>query len=278
MHLYLAEGPTRTLYLATSSQEELQGRPARVLVFRAAEGKPSQAIVEFLPKDEVDLTNVIKLSNRIIKGCLGLISIAGGMHNTDVTDQFIYYYHCTDIFLAAITSAGEIGNTRPSGSRPEFVAKIHEVGFYSLTSSAWDGPSMYDSAPSPTFPEQADTMLRDSYSGQNTPNPVFEHPCMPLTKIISAGTFYYALEPYWDLSSRLSQRITRDEQASKDIRQYDDRFVWNDYIVRSLLDFRDQLDPLERDDLDRCQFIVSRRAFCRIHPYKYYRCLLYKAT
>ena len=79
MHLYLTESPTRTLYLVTSSQEESQGRPSRVLVFRTAEGKTAeQAIVEFLPKTEVDLTNAIKLSSRVIKGCLGLISVAGG--------------------------------------------------------------------------------------------------------------------------------------------------------------------------------------------------------
>jgi hypothetical protein len=162
-----------------------------------------------------------------------------------------------DIFLAAISSSTELGNTRPSGPRPESVAKIHEVGFYSLTSSTWDNLSLYDAAPSPTVAEQADTFLRDSYSGQNSPNSLFEHPCMPLTKIISAGTFYYALEPYWDLSSRLSQRITRDGQALPDVGRYDDRFVWNEYIVRSLLDFRERLDPMERSDLDRCQFIVS---------------------
>ena len=77
MHLYLCDAP-RTLYLVTSSQEESQGRPRRALVFRAAEGRPTQAIVEFLPKDEVDLTNAVKLTNRIVKGCLGLIGIAGG--------------------------------------------------------------------------------------------------------------------------------------------------------------------------------------------------------
>lgn len=163
----------------------------------------------------------------------------------------------TEIFLAVITSATEIGNTRPSAPRPETVAKIHEVGFYSLTSSTWDTPATYESAPSPSFAEQADAILRDSYSNQTSQNAVFEHPCMPLTKIIAAGTFYYALEPYWDLSSRLSQRITRDEQASQDVGHYDDRFVWNEYIIRSLMDFRERLDPQERSDLDRCQFIVS---------------------
>lgn len=77
MHLYLGDNP-RTLYLVTSSQEESQGRPRRALVFRTAEGKYSQAIVEFLPQDEVDLSHAVLLTKRVVKGCLGLISISGG--------------------------------------------------------------------------------------------------------------------------------------------------------------------------------------------------------
>ena len=84
MYLYLSESPTRTLYLVTSPEEEFQGRPSRALVFRAADDRPSQAIVEFLPKSEVDLSNVIKLSNRIVKGCLGLVSIAGGKGSNNI--------------------------------------------------------------------------------------------------------------------------------------------------------------------------------------------------
>lgn len=103
--------------------------------------------------------------------------------------------------------------------------------------------------------------MRDAYSGPSTPNPnVFEHPCMPLTKIMSTGTFYYALEPYWDLSSRLQHRLGRTDAVSRDVATYDERFVWNEYIVRSLLDFRERLDPREREELDRCQFIV--RMYC----------------
>lgn len=257
MYLYLSESPTRTLCLVTSAEEEFQGRGSRALVFRAADDRPSQAIVEFLPKNEVDLSNAIKLSNRIVKGCLGLISIAGGKYAIISSPSVVLTSRQSDMFLAVITSATDIGNTRPSAAQPESVAKIHEVGFYSLTSSTWDNPSMYDTAPSQTFAEQADALLRDSYPGQNSPNPVFEHPCMPLSKIISAGTFYYALEPYWDLSSRLSQRAARDDQVKRDMGHYDERFIWNEYIVRSLLDFRERLDPLERSDLDKCQFIVS---------------------
>src|SRR5258708_3759488 len=90
MHLYLGSDP-RTLFLVTSSQEESQGRPRRALVFRAADrdsgsnhNSPQQAVVEFLPKDEVNLTNVVRVTTRIVKGCLGLISIDNGDHQRPV--------------------------------------------------------------------------------------------------------------------------------------------------------------------------------------------------
>lgn len=75
MHLYLRENP-RALILVTSSEDQRQGCPRRALVFRAAEGSRSaQAIVEFVPKDEVDLSGVVRLTSRAVKGCLGLIQI-----------------------------------------------------------------------------------------------------------------------------------------------------------------------------------------------------------
>jgi hypothetical protein len=78
MHLYLSHNP-RTLYLVTGSHDERKGRPQRALVFRTAEANPVQVIVDFLPKDEVNLTNAVRLTSRVIKGCLGLISVENGM-------------------------------------------------------------------------------------------------------------------------------------------------------------------------------------------------------
>ncbi|KAH9943297.1 inositol polyphosphate phosphatase [Epithele typhae] len=233
MNLFLGENP-RTLYLVTSSQDERRGCPARVLVFRAAPRSSSQAIVEFLPKTEVDLSNAIKLTTRIVKGCLGLISVAN------------------DMFLAVIVSATEVGNTRPASATAETVVQIHDVGFYCLSSSTWDD-LMVDGVPSPGYGDQSDPYMREHASGPGAPPPP-EHPCQPLRKIMSGGTFYYAMEPQWDLSSRLQRRLSRNEPW--DAATYDDRFVWNEYIVRSLLDFRERLDAVERMELDQCQFIV----------------------
>ncbi|KAG2154990.1 phosphoinositide polyphosphatase [Suillus bovinus] len=237
MHLYLSHNP-RTLYLVTGSHEERKGRPQRALVFRAAEANPAQVIVEFLPKDEVNLTSAVRLTSRVIKGCLGLISVEN------------------DTFLAVVSSATEVGNTRPSHSQPESVAKIHEVLFYCLTSHSWDDFSA--SQDTLLNPENADALMtrEQQQHSQSTTPPVFEHPCMPLTKILSSGSFYYALDPAWDLSSRLPVRLARDRSNAHDIGIFDERFIWNEYIVRSLLHFRERLDPLEREELDKCQFII----------------------
>jgi hypothetical protein len=159
-----------------------------------------------------------------------------------------------DLFLAIITSANEVGNTRPSATNPEIVARIHEVSFYSLTSPTWDDLSTQDPQLSPDIVESA--FQRDSYP-QSTPSQVFEHPCMPLTKILSSGSFYYAVESQWDLSSRLPIRLARGPNYSKEPLVFDERFVWNEYIIRSLLDFRERLEVQDREDLDRCRFIVS---------------------
>ena len=61
----------------------------------------------------------------------------------------------------------------------------------------------------------------------------------------------------WDISSRLGVRLSR-RRGTSDIEAlaFDDRFVWNEHVIRSLLDFRARLDPDERADLDVCQFLV----------------------
>ncbi|KAI9456718.1 SacI homology domain-containing protein [Boletus coccyginus] len=211
MHLYLGHNP-RTLYLLTDTREQRLGNPHKALIFRAAEADASQVVVEFLPGDETNLTGAVRLTHRNVQGCLGLISIEN------------------DIFLAVIITATEVGNTRPSQSPPEKVARIHEN---------------MDAMPS-----------KDAYLQTLNSNAVFEHPCVPLTKILSSGSFYYALEPQWDLSTRVAVRLSRDSSIQNDVGVFDERFVWNEYIIRSLLDFREKLDPQECRDLDQCQFIV----------------------
>lgn len=138
--------------------------------------------------------------------------------------------------MAVVTSAVEVGNTRPSATIPETVARIHEVAFYSLTTSLWDDIDVSGNA---------DSSDRESY---NNPQ-AYEHPCASLIKILSSGSFYYAVESQWDLSSRLSRRLAQQSSDSND-------YYWNLYIARSLIEFRDRLDTHEQSDFDECQFTV----------------------
>lgn len=128
----------------------------------------------------------------------------------------------------------------------------------------YDDPTAAEGAlPSPTHfshIERPDdiTMRSDPYN-TSAPPPIYEHPCSAVTKIFTSGTFYYAPYPAWDLSSRLDKRIKRVQEEGGAVDPYtnfDERFIWNEYIAGSLLDFRDRLDANERADLDCCGFIV----------------------
>lgn len=104
-------------------------------------------------------------------------------------------------------------------------------------------------------PDSADSIMKD-YTTQQLQTPLYDHPCSAVSKIFTAGTFYYAPAPVWDISSRLAQRIRKKAEFGDPLASFDDRFVWNEYIVKSLLEFRDRLDVQEKGELDRCQFIV----------------------
>lgn len=170
-----------------------------------------------------------------------------------------------DVFIAVVLSATRLGSLRPSSKdSPENVSRIHDVGFFCLNSNTWDNTSAGSEA---LLAEQEEYNPRDTYTYNN--QPVLEHPCTPLMKILSSGTFYYAPAPQWDISSRLSRRVVKGKQMGGEVIAYDERFLWNEYIVRSLLDFRGKLDAKERREIDMCQFIVRTVLFIQLtHAWK----------
>jgi len=56
--------------------------------------------------------------------------------------------------------------------------------------------------------------------------------------------------------SSLGRFFAPGSAAGNDLATFDQHFVWNEYIIRSLLDFRERLDPKERGELDKSQFTV----------------------
>jgi hypothetical protein len=142
-----------------------------------------------------------------------------------------------ELFLAVVTSTTVIGNLTPRTDNPEQVSKINEVAFFSLNSNTFDDLSLASDAPtSPTAGsyEMSDTYERDSFGHQmQTTQPMYVHPCAALSKIMSSGTFYYASNGKWDISTRLQVRTKRQAMTPHDQSIFDPRFVWNEYIARS---------------------------------------------
>ena len=162
-----------------------------------------------------------------------------------------------DVFLVVVTSALEIGNLIPSSAHAFSVSRILEASFFSLTVSTYDELPAGDSLPSPSGDSFPDRDLAYIPSNSQAQGQVYEHPCSALTKILASGTFYFTPEPHWDISTRLSERISRGQTTGHDVGVFDPRFVWNENLASGLLDFRERLDPAERQDFDKSKFLAS---------------------
>lgn len=172
-----------------------------------------------------------------------------------------------DVFLAVITSSTFLGNVRPGATIPENVSRVQEVQFFCINNPAFDDlSSVSDALVGPTSSYFNDSSndsnpYASTSSNSTAPVPVFEHPCAPLTKILSTGTFYYSSKGQWDLSTRLSVRLDRKKAGGGEdpMVDFDERFVWNQYIAKPLLDFRERLDEQEIKEFDEGQFLVRPR-------------------
>jgi len=132
-------------------------------------------MVEFTDALTADLSDYRTLSPLPVHGTLGLITIAN------------------DVFLCVVTGASKVATVRPG----ETVEKIYGVEFYCLNSANHDN----------TFSDLDPYSLegQDSY-GQNVAQkePILEHPCLELQKLLGNGSFYYSTD--FDVTNRLQDR------------------------------------------------------------------------
>ena len=163
----------------------------------------------------------------------------------------------TDFFLSVVTSASEVGAVRPG----EVAMRINSVSFFCINKSMWDdalvssSTSTLDSSMDPDYATAAG-------SGDVYQSSIYDHPCAGLKKYMSLGTFYYAQGSSWDISTRLDRRTLHlDSEAGSgghSIADYDDRFVWNSYMIEPLLEYRSRMEVEEQRIFDAGGFIVSR--------------------
>lgn len=131
-------------------------------------------MVEFADVSSLDLTDYRTLSPMPIHGTLGLITINN------------------DVFICVVTGTTRVASVRPG----ETVEKIHGVEFHCLNSSEYDN----------TFTDHDPYDPEGQDYGQNLSRrePMVEHPCVELQKMLSNGSFYYSTD--FDLTNRLQDR------------------------------------------------------------------------
>ena len=232
MKLFLKDHPQRAIALGTETH---------VLVFRhsvstadsrtgsttsLSDGGAPRCIVEFAPWEGHDMSEYRSLTSLKTHGTLGLVTI----------DH--------DVFLCVVNQSTTVATIRPG----ETIQRILSVEFHCLTRNDYDRLLSDQINPFPT--EDLDTNGHD-HGGHR--EPLLEHPCMALKKLLSGGSFYYSAD--FDLTKRLQDRPT--ETSTVAIDSLDAGFLWNTFMIQPLVDFRSRLSQREKDALDQSRILTS---------------------
>ncbi|TKA27759.1 hypothetical protein B0A50_04860 [Salinomyces thailandicus] len=232
MKLFIRDSP-RAIALATESHVLiLRHSPTTVHPSRlgsttsVGEGSAPRCVVEFAPWEGQDMSEYRSLSSLRVHGTLGLVTISG------------------DVFLCVVTSSTTVATARPG----EGVQKISSVEFHCLNRTDYDYMLSDQVNPFPTDSLDADGQ---EYGGHR--EPIMEHPCLALKKLLSGGSFYYSAD--FDLTKRLQDRNGQTSTVAID--SLDTGFLWNTYMIQPLVDFRSRLSEGEKSALDQSKILTS---------------------
>lgn len=281
--LYRQTHPATALILAGDNYTLTFRRPTA----STSSTSSPQIELSFDPISDFDVLGCSLLCQ--VHSSLGLVQLASQSSSTGTYGSNSSNGGDNDIFLAVIAHAQSLTSRY---NPEEQVSRIQAVEFYSVSSTTWDdwnggAAGLHPSATAAGGSSLDDGQAVDHYhqshyssSGTSTPSgsaadqaAAFAHPATAMRKILSNGHFYFSSGNY-DISTRLEERLRRrDESTSltsstKDDpyasynnddseRPYDSRFVWNSFLMDSLLSFRSNLSPSEKQDFDKAAFIVT---------------------
>lgn len=157
-----------------------RGDPSPKLLDHDAPSSQVQAHVIPVSSLQDELPNLRRLTNSPSAGCIGLLSLG------------------SDVFLCIVTLATQVGLLRPG----ETVMRVQQVQFYSFTSAAWDGYRSSGAAVS----SRSLSSESSSSSSDSSVDTSGVHPCTDVRRLLSDGTFYYAHNNAFDISSRIGRR------------------------------------------------------------------------
>ncbi|THY13234.1 hypothetical protein D6D02_04808 [Aureobasidium pullulans] len=185
-----------------------------------------RCMVEFARVADTDTTDFRSLSSLTVFGTLGLITING------------------DIFLCVVNGAQRAATVRNG----ENVLKITSVEFHCINKSDYDSLTLDRLNNFST-----DDLDEDNFDHYHAKDPVLEHPCMAMKKLLSGGSFYYSAD--FDLTRRLQDRSSLSATVAID--SLDAGFLWNSYMIQPLVSFRSRLSEHERRELDASRILTS---------------------
>ncbi|CAO1602095.1 Inositol-1,4,5-trisphosphate 5-phosphatase 1 [Xanthoria calcicola] len=189
----------------------------------------TKCVVEFAALESLDLSTYHSLQASAVHGTLGLINLGA------------------DIFLCVITAAARVATVRPG----ENVQKILSVEFYCLNRNGYD-TCILDGA-DPYSMSYSNSGEQPYNHGSDLRDNAIDHPCIELKKVLSGGTFYYSVD--FDLTNRLQDRLS--EGSAFDIDSLDEDYLWNAYMIDSLIRFRSRLSENEKNILDTSRMLTS---------------------
>lgn len=277
MQVYLRESPIRTVILIGQEGEKKDASGIALTLSAVQHDRKSEgyrAVIETVSIKEIDDFDQLKRLHDHAFGCLGLINVGH------------------DLFVGIIDHANLAGKIRPE----EKVLRVSSVRFYCLNKSIWDdntftyedhyGNSLDPQGAKP-LPHEAGYLPSTSSSPQAG---IVEHPCASIRKLMSTGTFYFAQDGTFDLSRRLEKRIGSSNQnrrrapnspplislqvdedvnnsshadieespATDDLHDgFDERFVWNTYMMQPLQDYQSRLESDEKKTFNRQGFLTT---------------------
>jgi hypothetical protein len=169
-------------------------------------GGVARCIVDFSARCDLDLREYRPLTPLTVQGTLGLVAL----------DKVV--------FLCLVSESTRVATVRP-GETVQRIDAVEFCGFFPLTSSASFPPLLL--LPFLSYPpyanlwkdclsnsdydyasyDAADALSLDSHGqdyGYERREPVQDHPCSELRKLLSSGSFYYSGD--FDLTRRLQDR------------------------------------------------------------------------
>ncbi|KAK3677524.1 Inositol-1,4,5-trisphosphate 5-phosphatase 1 [Recurvomyces mirabilis] len=185
-----------------------------------------RCIVEFSPWEAQDMSEYRSLSSLKVQGTLGLVTLE------------------RDVFLCVVNGSSHVATVRPG----ETVQRILSVEFHCLTRSDFDHLLNEQINPFPT-----DDLDAGGHDHGRNQEPLLEHPCMALKKLLSGGSFYYSAD--FDLTKRLQDRPPEGSTVAID--SLDAGFLWNTFMIQPLVEFRSRLSEREKEALDQSKILTS---------------------